>query len=104
MLGDASHLVGALEHAHRSRAGAQPGEPWLVHTATDGESYGHHFAHGDMALAAAFARLEYDKKTRLTNYGAFLAQNPVRAEADIKEVSAWSCAHGVGRWSRDCGC
>jgi alpha-amylase/alpha-mannosidase (GH57 family) len=104
MLGDAGHLVGALDHAHATRKGALAGEAWLVNTATDGESYGHHFAHGDMALAAAFARLENDAKVRITNYAAFLAQNPVRAEADIKDVSAWSCAHGVGRWSRDCGC
>jgi alpha-amylase/alpha-mannosidase (GH57 family) len=104
MLGDASHLVGAIGHAGARRRGALAGEPWLVHTSTDGESYGHHFAHGDMALAAAFARLENDASTELTNYGAFLARNPVRAEADVKDVSAWSCAHGVGRWSRDCGC
>lgn len=104
MLGDAAHLVAAIEHAHGTRKGALPGEAWLVNTATDGESYGHHFAHGDMALAAAFARLENDPKVRITSYAAFLAQNPVRAEVDIKDVSAWSCAHGVGRWSRDCGC
>lgn len=104
MLGDAGHLLAAIQHAAAQRRGALPGEPWLVHTSTDGESYGHHFAHGDMALAAVFARVESDPTTRITNYGAFLAQNPVRAEADIKDVSAWSCAHGVGRWSRDCGC
>ncbi len=105
MLSDSSHLAGAIEHAHRQRVGAQDDdEPWLVHTATDGESYGHHFAHGDMALGAAFARLERDPDVRLTNYATFLARNRVRAEADILDVSAWSCAHGVGRWSRDCGC
>lgn len=104
MLADAAHLTGAIAFAHQTRRGAQPDEPWLVHTATDGESYGHHFAHGDMALAAAFARLERESGTRLTNYAAFLAQHPVRAEAEILDVSAWSCAHGVGRWSRDCGC
>jgi hypothetical protein len=104
MLADASHLVGAVDHAHRTRRGALPDEPWLVHTATDGESYGHHFAHGDMALAAAFARLEAEPHTRIVSYASFLASHAVRAEADILDVSAWSCAHGVGRWSRDCGC
>jgi alpha-amylase/alpha-mannosidase (GH57 family) len=102
LLSDASHVVGAFTRAHDRRPIA--GEPWLVHTATDGESYGHHSRFGDMALAASFARLVQDPRVRLTNYGSFLAQNAVRAEADIKDVSAWSCAHGVGRWSADCGC
>lgn len=103
LLSDASHVVGAIDSAH-SRRRADAGEPWLVHTATDGESYGHHFKFGDMALAASFDRLRRDPRVRLTNYGAFLAHSGARAEADILDVSAWSCAHGVGRWSRDCGC
>src|SRR5262249_5613818 len=32
--------------------------PQLVHIATDGESYGHHHAHGDMALAYALDHIE----------------------------------------------
>ncbi|MBI1949324.1 MAG: DUF3536 domain-containing protein [Deltaproteobacteria bacterium] len=108
MLADAHHLVGAVEGAFAKRnaapGGPKEGEPWLVHTATDGESYGHHFKFGDMALASAFAKLRADKRVCLTGYAQFLARSPVRAEADILDVSAWSCAHGVGRWSRDCGC
>ncbi|MCL2282208.1 MAG: DUF3536 domain-containing protein, partial [Fibromonadales bacterium] len=42
------------------------------------------------------------------NYGWYLAKNPPEFEVQLKnaygEGSAWSCAHGVGRWSRDCGC
>ena len=42
------------------------------------------------------------------NFGYFLAQNPPRQEVLLKnafgEGTAWSCAHGVGRWTRDCGC
>ncbi|HET7452924.1 MAG TPA: glycoside hydrolase, partial [Thermoanaerobaculia bacterium] len=41
--------------AARLTAGTDRG---LVHVATDGESYGHHHPHGDMALAAALAKIE----------------------------------------------
>lgn len=108
MLADSQHLVSAVQSAfanrHRVPGGPRVDEPWLIHTATDGESYGHHFKFGDMALAAAFARLKNDPRVVLGGYSQFLARGPVRAEADILDVSAWSCAHGVGRWSRDCGC
>lgn len=76
----------------------------LVHIATDGESYGHHHAHGDMALAYVLDRLSQDPKIRLTNYGEFLALHPPEFEAEIQENTAWSCAHGVERWNSDCGC
>lgn len=81
----------------------------VVNIATDGESYGHHSHFGDLTLAYA---LDVEAATRgfeVTNYGAFLAGNPPQWEVEIKpgpngEGTAWSCAHGVGRWARDCGC
>lgn len=76
----------------------------LVHIATDGETYGHHHRFGEMALAYALRRFERDPNVTLTNYASFLAEHPVVDEATIVENSAWSCAHGVGRWSADCGC
>jgi hypothetical protein len=94
---------GNLVHAIRSAAHHMV-DDGLVHTATDGESYGHHFKRGDRALARAFHELHRDPSLRVTNYGAYLAQHTVRAEIELLDVSAWSCAHGVGRWSRDCGC
>ncbi len=78
--------------------------PQLVHIATDGESYGHHHAHGDMALAYAIRYIEEKKLARLTNYGEFLEKHPPRNEVQIIERTAWSCSHGVGRWNADCGC
>jgi alpha-amylase/alpha-mannosidase (GH57 family) len=79
-------------------------DPQLVHVATDGESYGHHHKHGEMALAYALCLLEEDKTTRLINYGAYLAQFPPEYECQIVENTSWSCAHGVERWRSDCGC
>jgi hypothetical protein len=76
----------------------------LVHIATDGETYGHHHRYGEMALAAALDHLEARPDVRLTNYGEFLDRNPPVFEAEIRERTAWSCAHGVERWRSDCGC
>jgi alpha-amylase/alpha-mannosidase (GH57 family) len=78
--------------------------PQLMHIATDGETYGHHHKHGDMALAYALDRIESDPAIRLTNYGKFLKDFPPTHEVQIIENTAWSCAHGVERWRSDCGC
>jgi alpha-amylase/alpha-mannosidase (GH57 family) len=76
----------------------------LVHIATDGESYGHHHAHGDMALAYVLEQLSRHPEIRLTNYGEFLELHPPEWEVEIHENSSWSCVHGIERWRSNCGC
>jgi hypothetical protein len=76
----------------------------LVHVATDGETYGHHHRFGEMALAAACARIESSGAAVLTNHAAFLAAHRPVLEARVVDGSSWSCAHGVERWRADCGC
>jgi len=78
--------------------------PQFVHIATDGETYGHHSPHGDMALAYALEYLERNQLARITNYGEFLALHPPAHEVEICERTSWSCMHGVERWTSDCGC
>ena len=78
--------------------------PQIVHVATDGESYGHHHKHGEMALSYALKLIEKTSDVRLTNYGEFLEKFPPTFEARIVENTSWSCAHGVGRWCSNCGC
>lgn len=83
--------------------------PQLLHVATDGETFGHHKRFGEMGLAYALARLCPERGWRVTNYASFLAQYSPTMEVEISlgplgEGSSWSCAHGVGRWQRDCGC
>jgi alpha-amylase/alpha-mannosidase (GH57 family) len=81
----------------------------LVNVATDGETYGHHFKFGDLCLAHA---LEIEAKQAgfwITNYGESLDHHAPEFEVELNlgplgEGSSWSCAHGVGRWIRDCGC
>jgi hypothetical protein len=80
-----------------------------VNVATDGETYGHHFKFGDLGLAHA---LRVEAKAAgfwITNYAQYLDHHPPEVEIEIDngpdgEGSSWSCAHGVGRWTRDCGC
>ncbi len=81
------------------------GEPaMLSHVATDGESYGHHHKHGEMALSYAMHWIEEGERAQLTNYGEFLDRFPPRWEAEIVDDTSWSCAHGIERWRSDCGC
>ena len=89
-------------------AAAQPAAD-LVNVATDGETYGHHFKFGDLCLAHA---LEVEAKQAgfwITNYAEYLDRHPPETEVQIDNGpdgagSSWSCIHGVGRWTRDCGC
>ena len=92
----AERLVGAFDPTR--------GHPELVHVASDGETYGHHHRHGDMALAYALRTIDQGGKARLTNYGEFLEAHPPTEEVRILEGTSWSCAHGVERWRSDCGC
>lgn len=91
----ADRLLGAFD---------ENGETQLSHIATDGETYGHHHKHGDMALAFCLDHIDKHKVANLTNYAQFLALHPPTYEAQIHENSSWSCAHGVERWRNDCGC
>ncbi|MGD8375573.1 MAG: DUF3536 domain-containing protein [Acidobacteriota bacterium] len=92
----ADRLLGSL---------ATDGEhPQIASVATDGETYGHHQKHGEMALAYALERIDRGSGARLTNYGEYLERHPPDHEVEIVERSSWSCEHGVERWRSDCGC
>jgi alpha-amylase/alpha-mannosidase (GH57 family) len=100
LLARGERFAGRLMQAFDSNSDA----PQLVHIATDGETYGHHHRFGDMALAYALRTIERERQARLTNYAEYLALHPPTYEARIQEKTAWSCAHGLGRWTEDCGC
>jgi alpha-amylase/alpha-mannosidase (GH57 family) len=102
LLASSHALVGACARA--ARPGAQ-----IVNVATDGESFGHHFRWGDRCVAYALEAEAERHGLRVTNYGEFLATHEPEFEVRIKaesvgEGTAWSCPHGLGRWTRDCGC
>lgn len=81
-----------------------PGSPLLT-LATDGETYGHHFTFGEMALAHVLAQGYTERDgIRLTNIAAHIAANPPQRDIVLHEPSSWSCVHGVERWRSNCGC
>src|SRR3989440_311460 len=103
LLASSHALVGACV-----RAAERPGAK-IVNVATDGESYGHHFRWGDRCIAYALEAEAERVGLRVTNYGAFLSENEPAFEVQIKRGpdgagTAWSCTHGLGRWTLDCGC
>jgi alpha-amylase/alpha-mannosidase (GH57 family) len=98
LLGDgqkfAQRLIGNTRHD----------ENRLVSIATDGETYGHHHRHGDMAMAFALHALEAGTEARITNYASWLDGHAPAHEVRIRENTSWSCVHGIERWRSDCGC
>ncbi len=81
----------------------------LIHTATDGEIYGHHEPFGDMALAALINKVKTRDDFEFTNYATYLEDHPATLHAELKpgeesKGTSWSCSHGVSRWYKDCGC
>ena len=68
----------------------------LLSVGTDGETYGHHFAFGEMALAYVLDQARSGRDdVELTNYATYLAANPPYEKVRIHEKSSWSCYHGL---------
>jgi alpha-amylase/alpha-mannosidase (GH57 family) len=82
----------------------KPVDGQIAHIATDGETYGHHQKHGDMALAYCLHFIESNKYADITIYGEFLEKFPPEYEVEIIENTSWSCVHGIERWRSNCGC
>lgn len=85
---------------------ARPAGGGLTSAALDGETFGHHHPFGELGLAYALFTAAERRGMAPTNYGAWLEANPPVDDVEVVagEGTAWSCAHGVGRWYRDCGC
>jgi len=101
LLGSGEQLAGRLLGGIPEGSAASPR---LVHIATDGETFGHHRAYGDMALAYALHHIESNRLARITTYGEYLELHPPSHEAEIIENTSWSCVHGIERWRANCGC
>ena len=77
----------------------------LVHSATDGETFGHHQKFSDLGLAYMLYVEAPERGLEVVSYAEFLAECPAERSMRLRfGGTSWSCAHGVGRWNEDCGC
>lgn len=75
----------------------------LLAIATDGETFGHHHHFADRTLGFALSRIAHEHGLEVRSATEVVRTHTIGAEVRIRE-SAWSCAHGLGRWTTDCGC
>ncbi|MEK7389257.1 MAG: DUF3536 domain-containing protein [Elusimicrobiota bacterium] len=75
----------------------------LLNIASDGEFYGHHHRRTARTLGRALDFLEPEGIVSI-DYARFLSRHPAKVKVKIKERTAWSCPHGLGRWEKNCGC
>ncbi|MBW3555677.1 MAG: DUF3536 domain-containing protein [Actinobacteria bacterium] len=99
----AFELKSLTSQAFLDRVQATSSAGGLLAVAADGETFGHHHHWGDRLIAYALAVEAPKRGIEVTNIANFLRDNPPIEPMDVVE-SAWSCAHGVGRWKEDCGC
>lgn len=72
--------------------------------ATDGETFGHHQQNRQYFLESLLRHAAPDAGFRITTPGDYLRSHAPQKEVILQENTAWSCAHGVSRWSTGCSC
>ncbi|MCJ7549253.1 MAG: DUF3536 domain-containing protein [Anaerolineae bacterium] len=78
-----------------------PGTLSLI--ATDGETFGHHYKQG-VEVLRRITQHDAGAPYEMTTLSRFLRDAPPRSEVEIRDFSAWSCDHHLGRWVTGCSC
>lgn len=91
------HFLHGIQNKNGNRKG-------ITLFASDGELYGHHQRFRDLFLSYILGLGGKNNGVNWTYPGLYLKENTPSARATLVEPSSWSCLHGVGRWSDDCGC
>ena len=95
----ASYLPG---HLVKSKQDAREAQLLLI--ATDGELYGHHKPWRDKFLSHLITTGAPGYGFEVCTLERFLLLHPATKEVELRVPSAWSCGHGVARWSTGCEC
>ncbi len=114
MSGDVSFNDGVTTNADAFAASYLPqhvnwekehrGEDQFMLIATDGELYGHHKPYRDLFLSQLTQHSAPAFGFEVTTLERYLRDHPPQRAVAVHAPSAWSCAHGVDRWCRGCGC
>ncbi len=99
---DVAFGLGRMASSELVERAASAGEGMVV-VATDGETFGHHHRWAERSIAYALAVEARRQGVTAATLTAALATVRPTTQARVR-TSAWSCAHGVGRWQDDCGC
>jgi hypothetical protein len=89
---------------HYQREKEQRGEPQMLLVASDGELYGHHQPFRDKFLAYLLSGASSHVGITPTFPAHWLKSHPPRRTIGIRDLTSWSCHHGVVRWMGDCSC
>jgi alpha-amylase/alpha-mannosidase (GH57 family) len=79
-------------------------EPQIILLASDGELYGHHQPWRDYFLARLVDGAGTQAGIQATYPGRWLKEHPAEQNIILREETAWSCHHGLGRWLGMCNC
>ena len=72
--------------------------------AVEGETFGHHHSGEEHFLHWLLSYEANAVNQIVTTLERDLSENPPQHEITIKEYTAWSCAHGLGRYAAGCDC
>jgi hypothetical protein len=95
------HFSGARAWAWQALPSRGPG---LTLAATDGETFGHHHRDGVKFLQDLLLRDAPATGLKVAILTQYLADHPPQIEIEIREMTSWSCGHGVARWTTGCDC
>ena len=101
---NADSFAAAYLPSHLNREKVTRGTDQLIVVATDGELYGHHKPWRDRFLSHLVREGARAYGFEVTSLGRYLRDHPATREVTLRVPSAWSCAHGVARWSTGCSC
>jgi hypothetical protein len=81
--------------------GRRAGQLSLV--ATDGETFGHHHRQG-VSVLQNLMHPALDDVYGVVTLPQYLAEHPPVVDIGVRDYTAWSCSHSLGRWTTGCGC